>query len=142
MSVGGRCSIDFIAIPCDNWIETRSSQWEVVPMAMATEELIREMAAVVVREVDPQAIVLFGSHATGGARPDSDVDLLVVEAAPFGPGKDRRREMTRLWQALAGFAVAKDILVYSREEVERWRDGRNHVIARALREGRFLYGAL
>ena len=33
------------------------------------------MAAVVAREVDPEAIILFGSHATGGARPDSDVDL-------------------------------------------------------------------
>lgn len=111
-------------------------------MTIATEELIREMTAVVAREVDPEAIILFGSHATGNARPDSDVDLLVVESAPFGPGKDRRREMTRLWQALAGFAVPKDILVYSREEVERWRDARNHIIARALREGRFLYGGL
>jgi hypothetical protein len=70
------------------------------------------------------------------------VDLLVVEAKPFGPGNDRRREMTRLWRALAGFAVGKDILVYSRDEVERWRSARNHVIARALREGRLLHGSL
>ena len=100
------------------------------------------MTAVVAREVDPEAIILFGSHATGDARPDSDVDLLVIEAAPFGPGRDRRREMVRIWRALAGFAVSKDILVYSREEVERWREARNHVIGRALREGRFLYGTL
>ncbi|MCL6614251.1 MAG: nucleotidyltransferase domain-containing protein [Firmicutes bacterium] len=111
-------------------------------MTAASEGLIREMAAVVVREVNPEAIILFGSHATGHARPDSDVDLLVVEAEPFGPNRNRRREMARLWRALAGFAVAKDILVYSRDEVERWRGARNHVIARALKEGRFLYGAL
>ncbi|MHC4441953.1 MAG: nucleotidyltransferase domain-containing protein [Planctomycetota bacterium] len=100
------------------------------------------MAAVVAREVDPEAIILFGSHATGSAGPDSDVDFMVIETEPFGPGKDRRSEMTRVWRALAGFAVAKDILVYSREEVERWRDARNHVIARALREGRLIYGSL
>lgn len=111
-------------------------------MIVVSEETIREMAAIVAREVGPEAIILFGSHATGEARPDSDVDLLVVEAAPFGQDKDRRREMTRLWHALAGFAVAKDILVYSRDEVDRWRGARNHIIARALREGRFLYGSL
>lgn len=111
-------------------------------MTTATAELIQEMAAVVAREVKPEAIVLFGSHARSDARPDSDVDFLVVEETPFGPDKDRRREMTRLWRALAGFAVAKDILVYSHEEVERWRGARNHVIARALREGRILYGRI
>lgn len=111
-------------------------------MTLVTEELIREMAAVVAREVNPEAIILFGSHATGSARPDSDVDLLIIEAAPFGPDKDRRKEMVRLWRALAGFMVAKDILVYSREEVNYWRGARNHVIARALREGRFIYGRM
>ncbi|NPV51910.1 MAG: nucleotidyltransferase domain-containing protein [Firmicutes bacterium] len=84
----------------------------------------------------------FGSHATGKARPDSDVDLLVVERTPFSPGRDRRKEMTRLWRALIRFPIAKDILVYSPEEVERWRNARNHIIARALREGKFLYGRL
>lgn len=111
-------------------------------MVAVTERLIQDMAAVVAREVQPQAIILFGSRATGSARPDSDVDLMVIESAPFGPDRDRRREMVRLWQALARFAVGKDILVYSREEVERWRNARNHVVARALREGKVLYGGL
>ena len=107
-----------------------------------TESLIHDMAKVVAQAVQPEAIILFGSHATGQARPDSDVDLLIVEATPFGANRDRRKEMVRLWQALSRFAVAKDILVYSRAEVEQWRDARNHVIARALREGKVLYGHL
>jgi uncharacterized protein len=111
-------------------------------VAIATEQMIREMADVVAREAKPEAIVLFGSHASGTARPDSDVDLMIIEQGPFGPANDRRREMTRLWRALAGFSVAKDILVYSRDEVEQWRGARNHVIARALREGKLLYGNL
>jgi predicted nucleotidyltransferase len=111
-------------------------------MAIVTEELIRDMAEVMAREVRPQAIILFGSHATGGAQPGSDVDLMVIESAPFGPQRDRRQEMTRLWRALVRFPVAKDILVYSREEVERWRHARNHVVARALREGKLIYGGL
>jgi predicted nucleotidyltransferase len=107
-----------------------------------TEELLREMIAVVAREVDPEAIILFGSCVTGDAHFDSDVDLLVIETAPFGLGRDRRQEMARIWRALVGFTVAKDILVYSHEEVERWRESRNHIVGRALREGRLLYGTL
>jgi uncharacterized protein len=103
------------------------------------EDLVQEMAQVIVREVAPQQIIVFGSWAKGTAGPDSDVDLMVIEAAPFGPGRDRRREMVRIWRALARFAVPKDILVYSRHEVEQWRGALNHVIAKALREGKVLY---
>ena len=48
-------------------------------------------------------------------------------------------ELARLGRALDGFRVAADVLVYSRDEVEYWRDSLNHVLARALREGRVLY---
>lgn len=67
------------------------------------------------------------------------MDLVVVESTPFHSGRSRRREMARLWRVLAPFNVAKDILVYSSDEVERWRGSPNHVLARALREGQVLY---
>jgi len=51
-------------------------------MTRVTEQMICEMAAIVAQKVNPEAIVLFGSHATGGTRPDSDVDLLVIEREP------------------------------------------------------------
>lgn len=117
--------------------QTKTPAREVVDDA-----LLREMVVAVAQEVQPEAIILFGSHATGQARPDSDVDLLIVEAEPFGEHRDRRNEMTKVWRALARFMVAKDILVYNRDEIEQWRDARNHVIARALREGKVLYGQL
>jgi predicted nucleotidyltransferase len=104
-----------------------------------TENLLREITAAIVREVAPERVILFGSHARGGSRPDSDVDLLVVEDRPFGPGRSRREEAARLWRLLARFPVPKDILVYSRDEVARWSGSRNHVIAHALREGRVLH---
>ena len=118
------------------------TQTEMPAGTIVNDAVIREIAAVAAREVQPEAIILFGSYATGQARPDSDVDLLIVQSAPFGPHRDRRKEMTRLWRALARFVVAKDILLYSRDEVEQWRDARNHVIARALREGKVLYGQI
>ena len=66
------------------------------------------------------------------------MDLVVVETQPFGAGRDRRAEAVRLWRALAAFDMPTDLLVYSRDEVAYWRDSRNHVLARALREGKIL----
>ncbi len=108
-------------------------------MAIIDDNIISQMAECIVKEVNPVRIVLFGSSARGQARPDSDVDLLIIEDAPFGAGRSRFQETGRINRALAGFSVAKDILVYSIEEVERWRNSLNHVISHALREGRDLY---
>ncbi|MCY4585778.1 MAG: nucleotidyltransferase domain-containing protein [Bryobacterales bacterium] len=108
-------------------------------MTTTTDPPLDRMVKAIVDEVAPEQVILFGSRACGGAAADSDVDLVVVEAAPFGPGRDRRAEAARLCRALADFDVSKDILVYSSDEVEYWRDSLNHVLARALREGQVLY---
>ncbi len=108
-------------------------------MTGTDDALLQRMVATIVKEVDPEQVILFGSRARGNAATDSDVDLVVIETAPFGEERDRRTEAVRLWRALAGFRVPKDILVYSRDEAEYWRHSLNHVLARALREGRVLY---
>ena len=108
-------------------------------MTQITDQLIERMVRAIVDEVDPEQVILFGSRGRGDERQDSDVDLVVVEAEPFGPERSRHKEMVRLYHAVAGFPVAADVLVYSRDDVDYWRDSLNHVLARALREGKVLY---
>ena len=84
-------------------------------------------------------VELFGSRGRGDFTERSDVDLIVVEAAPFGPGRSRHQVMNRLYRAVAGLGVPADILAYSLDDVDYWRDSLNHVLARALREGTVLY---
>ncbi|MDE0524646.1 MAG: nucleotidyltransferase domain-containing protein [Boseongicola sp.] len=108
-------------------------------MVRVDDALLRQMTATIVEVADPEQVILFGSRCRGDAEADSDVDLVVVEAEPFGTGRDRGAEEARLWRALAKFHVPKDILVYSADEANRWRGSLNHVLARALREGRVLY---
>jgi predicted nucleotidyltransferase len=104
-----------------------------------TDKVLDEMVHAIAREIDPEQIYLFGSHARGTARPDSDVDLLIVEAeSPCRPGS-RWEKLVRLSELLARFRVPNDVLIYSRPEVEKWRYSINHVVARALREGKLLY---
>ncbi len=108
-------------------------------MVYVSEGLIDRMAQRIAREVDPERIVLFGSWARGEANEQSDVDFLVVEREPFGPNRSRREEATRIWRCLSEFRIPTDILVYSIDELDRWKDSRHHVVGRALKEGKVLY---
>ena len=108
-------------------------------MEPVTDALLGRMVQAIVDEVDPEQVILFGSRGRGDEGESSDVDLIVVEAEPFGPGRSRHKELVRLYHALAGFRVPADVLVYSHDDVAYWRDSLNHVLVRALREGKVLY---
>ena len=108
-------------------------------MTQVTDAILQQMVKAIVEEVDPEQVILFGSRARGDDREHSDVDLMVVESEPFGPGRSRHGEMVKLYHALADFRVAADVLVYCQDDVAYWRDSLNHVLARALREGKVLY---
>jgi predicted nucleotidyltransferase len=100
-----------------------------------TRQLIKVMVQRLVRQFDPEQIILFGSQARGDARPDSDVDLLVV-APVNGPKRDLEIQMR---VALHNVRVPKDILVVTPEEVERNRNITGTLVYPALREGKVLY---
>jgi predicted nucleotidyltransferase len=108
-------------------------------MVSLSDNLIESMVKVIVQEVKPQRVYLFGSCARGTPTPDSDVDFLIVEDEAFDCDRRRWSELRRIRKALRQFRVPKDILVYSREEFDKWESSVNHIIAAAVREGRLLY---
>ena len=108
-------------------------------MSTLNQETLNRIVQIIVREAAPETVILFGSHARGDARADSDVDLMVVEDEPFSAQRSRRAEYSRLSMALRDIPYAKDILLYSRAEFEYWKDSPNHVVGRAHREGKVLH---
>jgi len=103
---------------------------------VVTEVLLEEVVERICQAGSPQRIVLFGSRARGEARPDSDLDLLIVEESDL----PRHQRSPRYYHALAGLFPAKDILVYTPAEVAKWADVPNAFVTTALREGKVLYG--
>jgi predicted nucleotidyltransferase len=108
-------------------------------MVSISRQLIEDIVQVVVEEIRPQRIYLFGSCARDNYTTDSDVDLLIVEQDEVGPERNRWSELKRIRKALKPFRVPKDVLVYSEDEFEKWEDSINHIISHAVREGRLIY---
>lgn len=105
---------------------------------MEKRELDRSLARMVKRLVqrfDPDQIILFGSHARGTARPDSDIDLLVV--LPLNGS--RRAKQVEMRVALHDIRVPKDIVVATPDEIARQKNIVGTIIRPALREGKVLY---
>ncbi len=103
------------------------------------EKLLKSMTDAIVEELHPDEVILFGSHANGMEWAGSDVDLLVVMPDSEEVRRRRRRLTGRLYRRLSSFPVSKDILLYTRSEVERWRDVPGHIVATSLSEGSRLY---
>ena len=89
----------------------------------------------IVRVFRPDRIVLFGSQVRGGARGDSDVDLLVV----LPNVEHRRRAAAQIHAALHGIPLGKDVIVVTPADVQRLADIAGTVIRPALRDGRTIY---
>ena len=79
-----------------------------------TEDLLQEVVRRMLAVGAPSKIVLFGSRARGDARADSDLDLLIIEASDL----PRYKRSPRYLRALIGLFPAKDVVVWTPEEVE------------------------
>jgi uncharacterized protein len=78
------------------------------------KRLLQSLVEEILRSCDPDEILLFGSHAKGIDRPDSDLDLLVI--GDFREAKFLRRRIVE--EALARSPIPVDIHLMTREELE------------------------
>jgi len=101
---------------------------------MVDDQNIQELCDRIVRNFQPERIILFGSYASGAPTPDSDVDLLVL--LPF-EGKSFRMSLEILNRTNPPFPI--DLLARTPEDTERrYREG-DPLIREALDRGKVLY---
>lgn len=100
------------------------------------EATLQEIVRRIVQVAQPEKIILFGSAARGEMGPHSDVDLLVAKC-----GAHRRKLAMAIYRSLRGVGWAKDVIVVTPEDIERYGTCPALIIEPALREGRIVYAA-
>lgn len=104
---------------------------------MISTERIQTFVDSVVREFQPERIILFGSHARGDAGPDSDVDVLVIMPQN---GKTRHQQTVEIHaKCHPGFPV--DVLVRTGQEFAERLAMRDWFMQDIAKEGAVLYAA-
>ena len=106
-------------------------------MKTLDEHLLGTATRRLVAEFQPEQIWLFGSHAWGKPHDDSDVDLLVVVS---NSDETPIRRSQRAHRCLCGLRMPKDILVETRQEVDRVKSLKTSLENQILTRGRRLYG--
>jgi uncharacterized protein len=99
------------------------------------DDLIRDVIHRIVQTAQPDKIILFGSRARGKPRPDSDIDILVIQDSAL-PGY---RRDAALYLALAGLNAPVDVITYTPEEVRDWSAVPQAFITTVIREGIVVY---
>lgn len=105
---------------------------------MGHEETIKKIELVtdtLVREFNPEKVILFGSWAWGNPTADSDVDLFVIKDT-----EDSTRELAReINGSISPRPFPIDVIVYRPEQVEASLESGNFFIEDIITNGRILY---
>ncbi len=103
---------------------------------MITTEKIRDVSRQIVREFQPERVILFGSHAQGTPAEDSDVDFLIV--LPF-KGKPVQKAVEIRLKIKSPFPI--DLVVRTPEEIRRRMRLNDPFMENVMKTGKVLYEA-
>ena len=126
MQKTGQTAIPTKQLPRDKRLRTQT----------VTPELIRYITDKIAQAIDPERIILFGSHARGVGTPASDLDLFIVHN-----GRESNRTVRRqIEMLLLGRRFGIDLIVRQPEEVARnIADSNPFYTQHIFGEGKVLY---
>jgi len=102
---------------------------------MIESDKIKEIVDKIIKAVDPEKIILFGSYANGTANKHSDLDLCVV----VDEKSDRNFVYEKLADTLWEFLIPVDIIIYSQTDFYEWQNVKMAFPTIIMRTGKILY---
>jgi uncharacterized protein len=102
---------------------------------MIEKEQISSISDTIVREIDPEKIILFGSYASGNYDSDSDLDLIIIKKTSL-PKHKRGLQIRRLFYRQL---IPMDLKIYTPEEFERELNNRYSFLHNAIINSKILY---
>jgi predicted nucleotidyltransferase len=103
---------------------------------MISQEIIEEVKKRLVKAYNPESIYLFGSYAWGTPTEDSDLDLLIV--VDESNEKSFKRPLAA-YDALFGMNIAKDIIVYTKQEFDTISKNKTTLGFKIKKDGKLIY---
>ncbi|MFA4817486.1 MAG: nucleotidyltransferase domain-containing protein [Parcubacteria group bacterium] len=104
---------------------------------MSEEEIrekIEEITDKIVREYQPEKIILFGSYAWGTPNKDSDLDFFIVKEA-----ENTRTIAREIDRSVFPRYVAMDFVVYTPEKFQKWKSLGDPFLTKIINQGKLLY---
>ena len=98
------------------------------------EHIIEEIKDLIIKKFNPEKVILFGSCAKGNTGKNSDIDLFIV--------KNTNLDMhQRIIEArdIIPYRYPVDVIVYTPEEYEKYKDNKWSFLYRVVREGKVIY---
>ena len=103
---------------------------------MFNNDIIEEVKKILIQTYKPIEIYLFGSYAWGHPDSDSDLDILVIIDKY---SKDRHQTLVEGHKALVDVDINKDILVYSKEEFDKFSKDKTRLCYKIKNKGKRIY---
>ncbi len=98
-------------------------------------EPLNKIVNIIVNEIKPDKIFLFGSRARGDYVEESDYDLCIIKK-----GVEHRRKLAqRIYRLLYGSGVPVDIIVETPENFDRLKDYPSLIYKEIAKNGKLLY---
>jgi uncharacterized protein len=102
-----------------------------------SQDVIDNLIVRIKKVVEPREVILFGSAARGLMAHDSDIDVLVVVPT----GTHRMHTSQQIHMNLFGFKYPVDVLVATKEDLEKHKDNPGLIYCNILKEGKTIYAA-
>jgi len=94
-----------------------------------------EAIEIIIQSIDPDKIILFGSHARGDHTKESDFDICVIKT-----GVSHRRKLAQqIYKFLYGVGVPVDIIVETPERFEELKDNPFMIYNEISKYGKVVY---
>ena len=100
------------------------------------DPLVQRVVARIAEAIRPERIIVFGSRARGDARPDSDMDLLVVYSGP----KSKRELKLEIQRLFPRREFSMDLFVLTPSELASQRHVANSLAREASERGIVCFG--
>ena len=102
-----------------------------------TNQILEQIKKTAEQFLPGSEVILFGSRARNDASPESDYDTLIVIDKILSP-REKLPLRTKIRKALLAEGIRSDILIQSREEIDRKRSLPGHIIRSILKDAIYL----